>query len=274
MSKIPKYLIGFFVFAFLIAAIIVYDGLISNIIINETIERKGSRGDFIGGLLNPILTTFTFFAILLTIHYQRQELESTREDLMLTREELKLTRAEHEKSAKALDGQLKAINRQSTESTLFNMLSLHNEITNSISAKFPHESESTTGRNFFQKIFKTFRTDTKSALHRKEKSSEEVVIDTQYELIWTKYQTQLSSYFASLEQILQYADTNQGKSKNFSKIINSQISDFEVLIIFYHCISHRGKIIKFFAEENLLFTKLDRSQLCDQNDIHFFSSLN
>lgn len=56
----------------------------------------GQFGDYIGGLLNPILTFFTIFLLVWSINKQLEELE-------LTRNELELTRIELKHSAEAMD---------------------------------------------------------------------------------------------------------------------------------------------------------------------------
>lgn len=81
----------------------------------------GAFGDFIGGLLNPILSFLALMALLLTIRLQSIELEATRE-------ELKRSATAQENSEKALQKQSKIQNRQQFESTFFSLLNQHNQI--------------------------------------------------------------------------------------------------------------------------------------------------
>lgn len=68
-------------------------------------ERWGTLGDFVGGILNPILSFLALIALLVTIILQSSELESTRE-------ELKLTRVIHEKTEKYLEEQANILKKQ------------------------------------------------------------------------------------------------------------------------------------------------------------------
>ena len=84
----------------------------------EKFKELGSWGDFVGGLLNPILTFLTFMAVLLTLWLQRAELRLTRDELI--------------RSADAMEDQGTILHRQSFESTFFAMLRSHNSIVEAI----------------------------------------------------------------------------------------------------------------------------------------------
>ena len=60
-------------------------------------EALGVTGDFLGGVINPILSFFSFIAILYTISLQSKELQATRS-------ELSRTAAAQEKSVYLLNG--------------------------------------------------------------------------------------------------------------------------------------------------------------------------
>lgn len=51
-------------------------------------ETWGQFGDFIGGVLNPLLAFLSFVLLLLTIRLQRKSLETSNEELRLSRTEL------------------------------------------------------------------------------------------------------------------------------------------------------------------------------------------
>ena len=91
-------------------------------------EIWGTFGDFIGRTLNPILSFFSFMALLLTINLQNQELEATRE-------ELERSATAQENSEKSLKKQLKILNQQQFESTFFAILEQHNSVLEELSVE-------------------------------------------------------------------------------------------------------------------------------------------
>lgn len=120
---------------YIIFAIIMFVIVISTYTINfyeNTISKLpgdwGTFGDFMGGTLNPILAFLSFLALLQTIKIQSKELKNSTKELKETR---KATRD----SAEALKEQSNSIKIQNFENTFFNMISLHNEIINSLNIK-------------------------------------------------------------------------------------------------------------------------------------------
>ncbi|GAB1827393.1 hypothetical protein MyNCGM70_02570 [Achromobacter xylosoxidans] len=79
----------------------------------------GQFGDFLGGLLNPIVGTITIILLVRTLMAQLNAVDMQREELTLQRDELKLQRAETAKSTEALAAQNNAIKMQSFEQTFF-----------------------------------------------------------------------------------------------------------------------------------------------------------
>lgn len=59
----------------------------------------GQFGDYVGGVLNPILSFLALMALILTVLLQSRQLEIGREQLVISREELAATREELKRSA-------------------------------------------------------------------------------------------------------------------------------------------------------------------------------
>lgn len=75
--------------------------------VSDNPEQWGQLGDYVGGILNPVLSFTTVIILITTVRIQNKQLSATREELALTREELQRTaeaatkQAEHfEKEAK------------------------------------------------------------------------------------------------------------------------------------------------------------------------------
>jgi len=63
-------------------------------------NEVGLWGDSFG-FVNAMLSALAFAGVILTLWWQRQELQLQREEMKLTREELAMTREQHERSASA-----------------------------------------------------------------------------------------------------------------------------------------------------------------------------
>jgi hypothetical protein len=66
----------------------------------------GTLGDFVGGLLNPLLTFISIGFIAYTLYQNSVALKLSADELRLTREEMELARREHAKSSAAHEGML------------------------------------------------------------------------------------------------------------------------------------------------------------------------
>lgn len=80
----------------------------------------GTFGDFIGGVLNPVLSFVAFIALLFTIILQNNELR-------ITRKEFRLSRKAQQKSEQALSSQAELMKDSATLSALGNIYSHYND---------------------------------------------------------------------------------------------------------------------------------------------------
>lgn len=84
----------------------------------------GIFGDFIGGALNPVLSFFALFALLITISIQSQQ-------LYYSRKELELTKMELAKSAEAAQRQANHFEREATRIDIYRVIQKLSERINS-----------------------------------------------------------------------------------------------------------------------------------------------
>lgn len=82
-------------------------------------DSWGQFGDFVGGLLNPMVGIITIVLLVRTLHSQQAAIKLQSTELAMQRRELELQRKETAKSTAALDAQHKAIVIQSFEQTFF-----------------------------------------------------------------------------------------------------------------------------------------------------------
>ncbi|HML66465.1 MAG TPA: putative phage abortive infection protein [Dysgonomonas sp.] len=228
---------------------------------------KGNAGEFIGGIVGMFFTITGSLLLFLTLNYQRDEFKETQLILVA----------------------------QQFETTFFNMLSMLGEIRQSISGSF----KSNQGKNDFhgQAFIHKFRLflqdeyndyiekegkplDDRILEAEKEKSKNELNIrdiTTELDVFYMKryeiYQSQLGHYFRYIFNIIKHieAQTNQKIDKRkYIDLLQAQLSNDELAIIFYNAISSNGinskKVFQFkkWIEQYQFLENLDKNSLLDR----------
>lgn len=239
-----------------------------NIVLITFTDRGGVFGDFLGGVLNPILTFFTLFGLIATIVIQRQE--------------LRLARHEYEKTADALS-------TQAIETTFFNILDLHHKISDNLKVDLEvlsHKSEAARvlkgisasllysqigistspkdgsiveGRAVFEDIL--------AFLSIEAKTPEEAL--ERYIFVQDNHNHILGHYFRNLYQALKVIDgydenkLSYEEKRKYSSILRAQLSTKELALLFVNCLDgvsdsgqFRNLIIEFQMLEHLPIEKL------------------
>ena len=102
--------------------------------IASSISFLGQTGDFFGGILNPVFSFLALLAILISMHFQREELKASRESLQVSQEELALTREELQGSKEAMQVQAETMKTQKLENAFFNLLEINQKQLAEVSA--------------------------------------------------------------------------------------------------------------------------------------------
>jgi len=184
---------------------------------SEPWAHRGQFGDMFGAI-NALFSGFAFGGIILTILLQRQELKLQRKELSLTRQELQDTRKEFET-------QNETLKFQRFESTLFNMLSLHQSI---------KEGEQ------FAKYIHTFKTKMTNAVPSAYETSHLTKFKTLYDDHIRTYSADIivSSYLLSLSSIYSFIQVNkllqENQRQDYLTILRNTISIGERRFLFYH----------------------------------------
>lgn len=237
----------------------------------------GTWGDFFGGVLNPILTFLTFMGLLITIILQQSELKEPRK--------------EFKRSADALLEQSRSIKKQNFENTFFNLIDLHNKITDNLkidAGEFASGGFFTSGIKEFLNGITEAISSIELGLNRDEKRvfyGREVfefilhliiykslfpknVVD-RYKVIQNNKNHILGHYFRNLYQVLKLIDTTskeiltKKQKRKYSGIIRAQLSSKELAILSINCldeISDEGEfknlLIKYSMLEHLPLTPM------------------
>lgn len=238
---------------FRVAAILTLVVLIADLIMITKVT-PGEFGDFFGGVLNPLLTFLTFMGLLITIVLQHTELRESRE--------------EFSRSADALEAQNRSIERQNFEATFFQMLTLHNSIVSSIDLQ-GKDGMVTTGRDcfrvFYTRLTKLYREKQEKAPRAAAGSEADLAkVSMAYREFWRDHQLELGHYFRYLYNVIRFVKESGVGSARYLRLIRAQLSDQELLLLFYNCLSPQGEKFRELVEEFSLLDNLPRIRLLDR----------
>jgi len=217
------------------------------------LEDRGTFGDMYGAV-NALFSGLAFTGLIITILLQRKDLNLQRDEMELTRKEFVT--------------QNDTLKRQQFENTFFNLLSIHHQIVDSIDIGNPNV-ESFKGRDVFRKKYDEFRL----SYDKNRSDFDESLYMRHYEQV----QTDFGHYFRNLYRMVKMVDeadlidnSNPKESLKriyrirykYTSIIRSNLSDYELLWIFYNSLSKNGKerfqplIVQYTLLKNLPIDKL------------------
>lgn len=233
---------GFIVFFWLCGWIFI------DIYIPDVIER-GVFGDKFGAI-NTLFSGLALAGIISTLLVQKETLKLQNEEF---------------------DAMLKAQRIQSFENSLFNMLSLQQNIVENLSlAKF--KSSPYKGRDVFKPLYNNAILGNGKYIGVKD------AIKTEGNYFFAEIPeiTCLDHYFRHLYRIFKFIHNNDFLDKkgkyNYTSIVRSQLSDYELIILFYNCLSENGyEKFKPLVETYAIFKNIRRDLLAIPNDTSPYS---
>lgn len=230
-------------------------------------------GDFLGGTLGPFLAFLGLIALLLSIHYQRIELEKSTKQL--------------EESAIALKNQNDLIKKQNIEATFFQLLKLYNEIVQGLqiiaegvnSNRKPIEIIKI-NRECITYSFGLVRYQLQEKGYENETNDQKrlELIEEAYEIVFAKYSNAIGHYFRNIYLIFKFIDDSDMEFKdkeNYANILRSQFSRDELNLLLYNSLSKYGKetilplvkrydLLKYLEKDNAgVLSKHDDKLLID-----------
>lgn len=243
-------------------------------LINKNIDCSTERGTFgdMFGAVNALFSGLAFAGLIVTLLYQKEELKLQREELAQTREELKGQREEFEE-------QNKTMKRQRFENTFFNMLSLQQEIVNNLSYENPNNGAyaenlyNTKGhiyqnRFVFEGLYEYAIIAYNGKLHYDGlRNVLEVHGPAVYSIIGGL--SRLDHYFRHLYRIFKYVDKSDlianSERYDYACIVRSQLSDYELVMLFYNCLTANGRAkFKPLIEKYSIFNNLREELLANE----------
>lgn len=276
------------IIAIIVSVIIILLWLSSYYFLKDFPEKeRGTIGDMFGSV-NSLFSGLALAGIILTILLQKKELKFQREELKQTRKEFEI--------------QNETLKIQRFENTFFSLLNQHHQIVNTIDLTYYKKKEKE-GGTYFRSI--------KDRMQPPQNELEVVVINGRdvfkyryiflfeelkeitskdnYEQIYFNHyqeaQTDFGHYFRNLYRMMKIVDETdffydlskvtekeilETKYK-YSSIIRAQISDYELLWIFYNCLSENG-IEKFkpLIEKYSFLKNLPKNLIAHPEHINFY----
>jgi hypothetical protein len=199
-------------------------------------EKIAQFGDFIGGVSGSIWALAGVLLFYKALTEQRTDFKNNKESLDLQAkalleqiEEVKLNRIELESTRKIYVEQSKTLKTQQFESNFYSFLNVHLMIKNNLSSD-----------DIFQKFNDLIIQDTEGETVTDRHNSAIAAYSKSYSYMREK----LSPYFRSLYRLITIIEKNTALTKNekffYAKIVRAQISDFELLILFYNSCTVQG----------------------------------
>lgn len=232
----------------------------------ESAQYWGQLGDFVGGILNPLLSFFALVAVLYNVSLQREELALARKDA---------------RDAQDIQNKQSAIfERQNFESVFFQLLEVHSRLSRNMSISIPGFSVPV-GQAAFDKLSYNYLggevwesnqiVDEEHQVEMVKKSAEEFL---------TNNRSSVGHYYRNIYQILKYID-GQGRSsevpsemssraleiqrtlrlyrsqRDYANMLRAQLSSSEVTCLFLNCLSDQGGGLKYYVEKYSMLKTLD-----------------
>ncbi|PBP65948.1 hypothetical protein CCL15_22480 [Pseudomonas syringae] len=197
--------------------------------------RAGTFGDAFG-TLNALFSGLAFAGVMMTLLLQRKDLSESQEQ----------------------------ISKQQVESQFYSLLNLQQQVVHGFDIQRRRSTGTIiiSGRDCFNEWFASMRTSSLSSRFQSLSSPERAMAG--YEEMMGSHQGDLGLYFRSLYSMFKYIEnSNHVDKRHLALIVRSFLSDYELVLIFYNCLSKRGEKFLRFATMYALFDNLDVQLLLD-----------
>lgn len=251
-------------------------------------------GDFMSGTVASIWSLAGLFFIYVAFLGQKQQLLNQQLEIMYSQLEVKYTRLELAGQKLEMKEQNETLKLQKFENTFFNLLSLHHQIVDGIDeieaketsrggrdllkerssfAAHVNRNESKTVEHVIIRGRDVFKNSYQYLMNKIERKPESNFLDN-YMIVYSSVQTDFGHYFRNLYRIIKFIDETrfiEEETKNlktqykYTSMVRAQLSDYELLWLFYNCLSTNGKEkFKPYIEKFALFKNLPKEKVHNQ----------
>lgn len=232
-------------------------------------DERGTFGDQFGAV-NALFSGLAFAGLIYTILLQHEELSLQRQELEDTRKELEGQRLEAEM-------QNKIMLKQQFENTFFQLLRMHHGIVDKMSLV-----DTSSGKvydfqvffNFYMRFSNDFNSMCNGTAYlnygnRLEKRKNLRFVEFVFLQTYKVMISDFGSYSRNLYRIIKFVDTHTLLSPDekyeYVALVRAQLSDFEMIWLFYNCLTENGKQkFKPLIEKYAFFNNLRKQILVDE----------
>lgn len=229
---------------------------------------RGTFGDSFGAL-NALFSGLAFAGLIVTLIMQKDELSMQREELDEAKQELRQQSIEFKK-------QNKTLNLQRFENTFFNMLDLQETITRNLHYDCPDGGDpfECDGRMVFNKFYTYKMLDFEENireiglyLQRKGLHQYSSVPDIEV----------FEHYFRHLYRIFKFVNESplidtEEERYDYACIVRSQLSEYELLMLFYNSLQEENIKFKSLIEKFAVFNNIRREKLASRDNVHLYDN--
>lgn len=227
---------------------------------------RGTFGDSFGAL-NALFSGLAFAGLIVTLIMQKDELSMQREELDEAKQELRQQSIEFKK-------QNKTLKLQRFESTFFNMLNLQETITRNLHYDCSDGGDSfeCDGRMVFNKFYTYKMLDfeenirgigmylQRKGLHQYSRVPDIEVFD---------------HYFRHLYRIFKFVNESplidtEEERYDYACIVRSQLSEYELLMLFYNSLQEENVKFKTLIEKFAVFNNIRMEKLASRDNVQLY----
>jgi len=203
--------------------------------------KFGQFGDFIGGIVGSLWALAGVLLFYIALNEQRKDFKTNKETLKLQIEtlnqqvkEFKLQRKELVSSRKVYEQQSKTLKTQQFESNFYSLLNVYLSIKDKLNNLDKNQDFF---KEFYEELSINYLPDIDIVSHHNN------MVDS-YTKLFNKQKGYLSHYFKTLYRIIKIIDSNnilvEQEKVFYSKILRSQFTDYEQLVLYYNSHSVYG----------------------------------
>jgi Putative phage abortive infection protein len=151
--------------------------------------------------------------------------------------------------------------QQLFESSFFQLLSAHGRIVDGIST--PYNGKELRSRDCFTQWYAQFRKKLFPAALQESGGDTVAAVQPAFDRLYAIWRTDLGHYFRSLYNLIKFVkEANRADGRRYTNLVRAQMSDQELLVLFYNCLTLRGAKFKPLIVEFALLKHLDPNDLC------------
>lgn len=216
-------------------------------------EKFGQFGDFTGGLIGTLLAFSASLLYFIALKEQQKDVRTNQKSLDSQIEEFRNQVSELQESRRISEKQLETMSLQQFENHFYAYFAIYQKAKDFI---YSSNEKDITISHFLEKL----NDEIKSNISYKQSEREGYLATKKaYEKLFVMYRNQFAHYFRTLYRLVEIVAScrvpklDDRTKMKYIKIIRSQLSDLELLLIHYNCMSdYAGKSRNLFYEYNLM----------------------